>query len=233
MIVSTGATDAASLVVSSFPGVTIQLNKLDGYINGVAATQYFLMIFALDAVPANGTVPLKTLMVLGANGFTFAQELAGLEIGEYCTVALSSTHDVFTASAVTMNLSADINAQGYSSFPTKTTVGDKTTDVQTRQLWANASGPKKLLSVDVTETAGVDSYVQIICADNLDPTTIILQLRLLANATVNLRFGPFGTTPFMQKLSHTLHQGCNVSISTTSGSDDGQGQGTIYAKYMD
>lgn len=232
MIATTGDTDDVGLVVSNVPNVSIQLNKIDGYMNGVANTQYWLQVHATDDAPAANAVPKKSFMILGTDGFTFSQELFGLEIGEYCTVVLSTDKGKYVATAETAHIEVDFNPSGVGSMPTVAVVGDKTTNVQALQVWNEAAGPYRLCSLDVTETGGVASFIQVFAADAKSDASLVFQASLIVGATVHFRFGVRGTEIFSQDANHTYRKGCSVAISRTSGTNDGAGQGTIYAKYF-
>src|ERR1700748_3590696 len=104
---------AAHFLLLANDGSLPIIQRIDGYMNGVANTQYWLQFFAATTVPADTAVPLFELQVIGLNGFSWFfgdngqnfAKLADLPTGTAnLIVAVSSTSGTLTSSAVTMDL---------------------------------------------------------------------------------------------------------------------------------
>ena len=238
------AVAATSLVVAANNEAPTILN-IDGYCNGTANTQYWLQLFASATVPNNGTVPLRSLQVLGVDGFTFNKMDVGLAVANLgaagsngvnqgnLIVVLSTTDATLTIGSG--NVTADINVD----------VEEYELEVQGLiVVTANNTGaaaiaadpqnpPVALYALQVTDLSGIASYIQL--ATYIGQVTPTMQWPLAANATVLLKFGAtaralsnVSVTPPAAQVTHT---GLYVSVSVASGVVGNSGLANFTAWY--
>ena len=245
------------LQVSSGPVVIFDI---EGEVNSTAGTNYYIQLLSVpQATAVSGTtIPLYSRQVVQANaatqinGFSFTYRPIGIDTAQIVNpsggtlattgantlpvyVAISSTDGVWTQVAASTNVTIDFELSR-PEFVAETLAGDLTTNVQLLSVWASGgtAAARRLVGLNITETSGVASYVQVFASATLAgivTLTPVLQIPLAANATINARFGGLAVlqgnpTTFVES------NGCYVVLSHTSGSNDGAGQGTIQAIYI-
>jgi len=142
-----------------------------------------------------------------------------------CTIAVSTTQNLYTAPGAgggvdfTVVISTDTAACDKTGTSLVTVSGDLTSAVLNRQVWASASGPKKLLRLDVKNNSGSDAYPIISAADS--PTAVNSAQTVLPKvvdaATGTYFFGNGGLSPVERVTSagaHLNRVGCNVACAT-------------------
>lgn len=222
---------------------TPNIQVIEGYCNGVANTQYFIQLHGVAAPTTGVTVPLRSLQVLGQDGYTFNKTDIGLTTQNLTNpptqpglwVFLSSTDGVFTTSGITADINVDVE-EWELEFQGTTTVGDTVTGVNYLDVVADPQVPPvNLMQVQVTERNGVASFIQLfaLTGDNLVEGQISNYpvIPLPANGTVYLNFGDGGKKMFSQDANGTQHTGISVALSLVAGSWNTQGFGTILATY--
>lgn len=227
---------AGLLVLSN--GEDPKLLRIEGYCGGVAGTQYWLQIH--NAAPAGGAAPLRSLQVLGSNGFTFdyssgqgvcLENVAAWAISGGLYVALSSTDATYTAPGITADINVDIEEfelelAGQTNVASGATAGGLKTILAT-----GANNTQALLSLAVTETGGVASFIQIFAKSPVLNDVPLEQFPLAANATVNLKFGSTGRAFYQQGNAGTLYKGIYIGISRTTGVFDTAGTANVGGNY--
>lgn len=203
--------------------------RMDGFMNGVAATQYWLMFFAGTTVPVDTTKPLFQLQVVGVNGFSwdFGAD-NGLDFMDMLPlfpgtlgliVAVSSTADVLTASAATVSLSVTVTSS-FLPVAGMSVAGNLTSARQNIGVWADDGAYRKLFHIDATNNVGDASvqYLQLFTAVPVSGTTLPLkQWKCADAASLVLDFGADGFVPWTKTAAGVLHTGCGLYVSTTTG----------------
>lgn len=226
-------TPVKSLVVSTTP---VLLMRVGGYFNTAGATDFYILVLNAIALPANGTVPVKSYQAQANFEFN-AHIIEGVVCTTGCVIALSSTKDtltIATAGGDTMNVMTDIEEYETKGVkPTNTTAGDLTTAVVSRVIWSNATGPKKLVRLQVTETDAVAAFVGLYATDALVIGTSkpIREWPIAASASLDLQFGLNGVPVYTDDADFTLRKGCLIGMSLTTNLYDGASHGTIKGTY--
>lgn len=201
--------NVASVQVSALP---IRLTQIEGYFKGGAGA--WLQVHDSCVAPAAGAVPIYEMPLNATSQFQETLQVCSLAFMEGVFVGVSSTEGTYTASASTMDITVFTDMKVLST----NAVGDKTTTVNTLQVWSVATGAasaKKLYQLIITEKLGLTQYVYIASTDTLTSQPNFLTV-LPANATVKYLFGD-GLRPFSNVLPSTTKQGCTIWVSTASG----------------
>jgi len=184
----------------------------------------FIQIHDSATTPAAAAVPKKSWPAAECAYKEFKNGELDLEKG--CFIGLSSTELTYTAQAT--NISGVMVELDRPDVPTGTsTVGDLTTNVQELEIWNDAAGPKKLITLEVDGDTGncAAAFGMFFGQDSpAEGSKPIFQIPLAAN-TAYLRsagnafqFGKDGRdmTSFAAN-SFTPRNGCTFVISTTTG----------------
>lgn len=221
----------------------LNIMGIDGYCNGTANTQYFLQIFNSATVPANASVPLRSLQVLGGDGFKFSYADIGLQTSQLgatpstgnLVVVLSTTDATLTigTGGVTADINVDVEEYEMQNQGTITTVGDTSTAVASLAVLADSTSNNKFLTyILATNSTGHTSYLMLFCATA--PTTgayPAYSWTVANNATLRLNFGQ-GLQLNTQTSSGTLDNGFYLYASSTTPSFTADtANWTILAKY--
>ena len=224
------ATHGLVLAASACEGVKVL--SIEGYCLGTASTQYFLQLHNAVAVPATNAIPLRSVQVLGLNGFTFEYRPSGLDTVNMTVprndgkliLVLSSTDNVFTAVAdgATCDVQVDLEDAGLNDAATNvSTAGDLTTGVKKLEVWTNAqaNASKKLFSVTAINGTGADGYLQLYPLSTAAVVDGITSQKTIwpvaAGATLTLDFG-LGITAYGKSATTFAEQfGCTLAGSTT------------------
>lgn len=212
-------------VFSSLRRYPCCVRKVYGFCFGTAGVTYFLHIFDTYAVPANGTSPLRSLQLIGQDGFSYSFEETEINTTTTLSLALSSTDSTYTAvtDGAVVDLQGEVD-QIEMNFPSTSSVGDLTTGVGSLQVWSEAAGtsaPKKLLRLEVTNNSGDAAYPIVTFTDSFsltDTTAISLEgsTRSGGLADGTTKAYSFGRGQFMFKNdAGTIRKGCTIRFSST------------------
>jgi len=203
--------------------------------NNAGVTDRWLQCHSGVAIPADTAVPVRTPLYLPANYISEDTLLdGGVIAAPGLVLVVSSTRATLTKDvAATVDITADVDE--YEQAPTEATaVGDTTTGVISRQIWASSAGPKRLVRVDYSNTTGASIYAQVFARDSLIASMPSLSETLVAaNSSVSVSFGG-GLVPYEQTSAFVVHKGCTICFSTTAGvlTAVGGASGTIRAYYQ-
>lgn len=211
------------------PGGGFVLEKAEGYIYG--ATQSYLQIHdavSLAALSSGSSVPIRSMMVQAANGFLWQYLNDPLLMKNYFSngilFVLSSTNAVYTAVVgMTMDIIVSLEEWQLNEPRTGTTVaGDYTTGVDALQVWAESSGPHKLLTLEIRNRDAADTiYVMLFAQDSPALGAVpLMSYKLLPLTAQIVNFGTGGRA-VMSALGSTQAQaagriGCTVAGSSTA-----------------
>lgn len=139
-------------------------------------------------------------------------------------MALSSTAGTYTAAGGGSDKCDILNVELVDpEQPTGTSsAGDLTTGVTGRTIWTDATGPKRLIALEVDGTAlTATSYIQLFAVDSpSNGDKPIDQFKIAAGGVLTdaaaLRFGAVGRDVYSVD-SNGAHDGCTVKISSTAG----------------
>lgn len=184
-----------------------------GYNNNATDDRYIQFHAKPAALLANGDVPAVASLYAPANAPFKWEWDKGIPLSEL-TIAVSSTQTTYTALTNTgLDMTVEVETD-FSVSSTTTLVGDLTSaDKSSRQIWASASGPKRLLRFDVVNPDVVDVYARISASDSkLTGDTSNLPLKVAASSTKSFFFGRHGIVPFREDADGTEHKGCSIFI---------------------
>lgn len=209
------------------------IKTLDGFCNSTAGAIRFLQfhdIAAVGSLTTGVSVPLYSLQVLGQDGFTW-QWLEDTHLLKFpalvngLLVILSSTNAVWTSTADTVDIELALEEWEFQTVATTSTAGDTTTARKNLQVWADASGPKSLRKLEITNAQNATTTrIQIFAKDSPSAgnvPVIDLPIGTSASAVTSLvlDFGNNGgVSPFAQTAAGVQNDGCTVAGSTTAGS---------------
>lgn len=206
-----------SLIVLAAPCLVF---RVEGYFSTSAATDFYVQIHDAVAVPANGAVPLKSYQAQA--NFAFAQHIGeGLPCKTGCVVVLSSTSDTLTIATLSTD-KADffVDIEEYQTLAVKPVL---TTNIYTNQagsiqLWAEAAGPKRIVSLVGTEANGVSTWLQLYACDSPGSPGVVIPIRtwlVAASAAFNIQFGLNGIPVYSADGPNgPLRKGCTIGFST-------------------
>lgn len=226
----------------SDPYVQPKIFRIEGTITGGSnQTQYFLQLHLGGSNP--GATPLRNWQVLGGNtGFTFDFDSTGLTVANLpgwtnpstgLKLVLSSTEPTWTSPGVTGELNVDIEEYELELQGTTTNSGNTAGGIYTI-LAASPASPTGLVKLDVIDTSGATSYIQLFAALPVAGVSVpLLQLTpaLAANAEVIYKFGDVPKAIAQQSSSGAISSGLYVGLSHTANLFDGNGAGSVTASY--
>lgn len=179
----------SSGVAAAFPCTLI---NLQGYFNG--ASDAWLQIHDVAAVPANGAVPLKSFQLLAkmAYSWKFDPNVLVLKTGLY--VCVSTTDATKTLSADTADFLIDIGEYEEQMQPDVSTAGDLVTNVPYQLIWARTGSPtNRLKKVIATNNEAFVAYLLmfgLLDSDLISTNTkAIASFKFTAGQTRTLYFG--------------------------------------------
>lgn len=193
-----------------------RVHQVVGYNNNATDDRYIQFHTKPSASLANGDIPvIPGLYAPAAAPFGWTAPVGGWNFSEL-TIAISSTQATYTA---VTNTGLDLDAEIDSDFrvvSSTTLTGDLTTDVGTRTVWADGSGPKYLLRADVVNASGATGYAFV--SGDVGDTAIDEPMngpfKILNGATGALSFGQIGITPRkVNATSGALTEGCEIICS--------------------
>lgn len=212
----------SGVVVGSY---AMQVHKITGFFNGVTATRW-LQLHDLKAIPSGGgtIAPLRSWPLYTTAPFEQESGVDPIELFNGCVLVVSTTQTTYTTSTDTMQIF--FNGDSHLDMLGTTTVGDYTTAVVDRTIWATGT-QKTLVRLEVTK---------------LTTPASVVYLKILANSPA------VGMNPLFQKtiaigdsydgwfntnvegvISNTFRNGCYVAIDTTSGAYAANYSGTDFA----
>ena len=214
------------LKVAAFP---VKILSLEGYCGGASSGgQKYIQLYA--GIPTNGAVPLWSQQVLTQNGFSFVYAPEGLDTATMVLdltygnsvpttkaiyVAISSDDTQYTSDGTTTDIRVDFEEYEL-ELTGQTTIGTGSS-VGLLQVWTDASGPKKLLSVTAQNNNGATQYLMLFAKDAVPATgdSPIVTWTFTAALAATLRFGAC-FVPRQQDTDGTFHDGCTLRVSSTS-----------------
>jgi hypothetical protein len=165
-------------------------------------------------LPANATVPIRVYDLY--QGAAFAWSFPdGLNFSNGLVFAVSTTEETLTISTDKIELFVDaespVDDTGWSA------AGDYTTGQPSVQVWADASGPKRLMRVELTYLSGGGGAVWLfIYAGDASPAASLAVPSLPlqnAGASNEFFFGD-GLVPSIHS-GATVYDGCTLALSDT------------------
>lgn|GEM_PF-5335140 len=224
---------ATNLVVDN-QNRRVRINKIEGYCVGATAqdnAQYFIQIFALSAVPINGSIPLRSLQVTANLGFTFDYLEQGIDVSQLavppnvgnCILVLSTTEATLTVATGNIKMDCSVDIEEYETQPVNTTtVGDQVTAVASLQVWAEAANPtpSALLQVIAKNNSGGTQYLMLFAKDAPALGDAPIQVWTLTNGQQKiLNFGDANAGTATQtadkSAAGTVRRGCSLFASST------------------
>lgn len=211
--------------VAAYQLMTHRVNvlKLEATMNASATPGLFLQLHDAVQSPSDGAVPIKSWPASECGYKEFKNGELQLSAGLY--VCLSTTAATKTAAGggsdlidiLSIELTDPETPSGTSTVGTISGAG-----VSELEVWADADGPKKLIRVEVDNTAGAARYLMIFAGDSpTDGDAPIDQFTIAAGAVktgVNaLFFGESGRAVFSKDSSGVEHDGCTLKLSSTTG----------------
>jgi len=207
----------SGIQVSSLP---INLMKLEGYFSGAA--QAWLQVFDSCNAPQAGAVPKREFALYATAPFYEEFKNGAMPLFEGLFLAVSSTQGTYTQSAASIDIVAETDTQPISTH----LVGDKTSAVNTLQVWSQVTGfqanpTKALYGLIITELLGQEQWICLFADDGAAtwPKTVI---PIQANQTLKLYWGTSGFSPVAAVLppatpptSANPFRGCTVKLCTT------------------
>lgn len=211
-----------SFMAASKGAATLHSNRLwrlRGIFNGTTATAY-LMLFdsnGLDAVPANGAVPLIPAIPLfqGSAGsptqFFESFDISTLGFASGLYWAVSTTQESLTISTDTVDIDFEVVD---ADAPTGLTLaGNTTSGIDSLAVFTNSISAK-IYSLRVTNNGAGTRYLMLFNGTAINGATPIMQWTLAAGATLNLDFGKNGYHPKVGAVATT--DDCYLYGSSTS-----------------
>ena len=206
------------------------IQRIDGYMNGTANTQYWLHFFAATAAPATNTKPLFELQVVGVNGFSWDfgndggldfKKMVDLPAGTAnLIVCVSTTSGTFTAATTqTMDIAVTIDEPFLPVLATWATAGDLSTGVQALTVWADGAYHQLFEIQAKNVSGGAVNYLQLFTKSPSANDIPLWCSPGVVNATNAplFNFGVGGLRPINQDVnSNTIHNGCYLAVSTTA-----------------
>lgn len=167
----------------------------------------FIQLFQSPTVAASDVPAIKALWAPSKAAFDWPFP-DGLQFSELL-VAPSSSEANYTAVGAGAGLDMTVVIEtDFLVDATITVAGDLTTGVASRQIWAEASGPKRLLRLDVKNNVGATAYAHISSLDAPSTTDNRPEpLKVLNATTKNFWFGKAGLVPGL------LNNGCTIKMA--------------------
>lgn len=218
--------EGLALAVAPVSTAACNISKIHGF--KVAANDRFLQLHNTKTTPAAAAVPLRVWPIYGSAPFGegFIEDNIACSVG--ATFVVSTTANTYTASAETV----DIFVNGDSSFDSSGTsvAGDYTTADEVLQVWADASGPKKLVRLEVSDVAATSGgvFVQVHAGDTPATDKIVASFPLADGGTLDKFFGA-GLSP-SRLVSQAVFDGCTIAISSTQNTYTALGANVDYIK---
>lgn len=202
--------EGLALAVAPVATDAITISKIHGFKTGL--NDRFLQLHNTKGTPTTATI-LRVWPIYASAPFGEGFIEGDITCSEGATFAVSDTANTYTARAETVDIF--VSGDGALDDTGTTIVGDYTTNKEVLQVWADASGPKKLVRLEVSdETLGNGPFfVQIHAGDVPDTDKIVASFPVEANGTLDKFFGA-GFTP-SRMVSQAVFDGCTIALSST------------------
>lgn len=188
------------------------ITKIYGFNNSGA--DVYLQIHESPTVAASDVPKIAGLHCPTGQWFDWFWD-GGLGVSEFL-IANSSVQASYTAAAG----GVDMTVEYQTSFPAcneagtalVTVVGDLTTGVANRQIFAESAGPRRLLRLDIKNNNAAARYPIIQASDSADTSDkgIVTPMSIATTATQTLRFGAGFIT--LRNQSDVIRDGCTVRM---------------------
>lgn len=210
--------NTAPVVPFAFPVSLVDMN-------GYAAGAGWLQIHDSATVVGGAEVPIASFYVAGAGPLpSIFQTLGPLTLLKGLCIAFSSTEATYTALATSYDIFGDVDEyEGIDPYliTGASTVGDRTTGVNSLQVWSEATGLSDnpyLISVYATNSALVAQYLMLFSTDAAaDGSIPLVTLTIPASSSRTLNFGPNGLRPKRESSAYVITKGCSLFGSSTAG----------------
>lgn len=202
--VSLVATDLTKLVAYG----PCRVLQIFGFNN--QSTDRYVQFHQALTVAASDVPSVKALYCPAGTGFSWPFP-HGLALSDLC-IAVSTTETSYTAPSAGGGLDFTIVVESaYLATSATTVAGDLTTGVTNLAVWAEASGPKRLLRLDVLNSTGSTKYARIYAVDS-DATgdTTAKVIGPLTDGVVKTAFFGAGYSPIRYDGGSTIRQACKV-----------------------
>jgi hypothetical protein len=199
------ALGVASTVVHT---AAVNISGFHGY--GRGAADRWLQLHDAKARPADTAVPLRVWPLFAAAPFgeAFPDEI---RLVNGAVFVVSTTEATLTYDAATV---VDIFVTGDSAWNNAGTsvAGDYTTADEVLQVWADASGPKRLKRIEAAYTlAGPGTFLQIHAGDT--PATDKIVASFEFNAANNYTLDLFFDLVPVRIVDAVVYDGCTIAMS--------------------
>lgn len=234
---------AFSVISNVFVKHPNALLKFECDINASAAATVYVQLHDARVLPGNGAVPLKSWPAPAGTQDFYKEFKSGEMDFKYGIVAVvSTTQATLTVGTGSNKFDSVVIELEDPDYPSGTSyAGDEAIAINTLQVWAEASGPKVLYRIIVSELLGVAGYIWIM-ADDAGTKSALGGLAgkpfpIAASAVgVVIDFGAndsAGFSPFEKDANGTTHVGCTVIFanSATDFTNVSANKGTIEAEY--
>lgn len=197
--------------------ITRPCTLINLYGNYAGAGNEFLQVFDKATAAVANDVPVISLSLAAGQTLlpSFFEALGARVFTLGLSVGVSLVNEKYTASGSSFDIEGDVEA--IEVAPTLTTVGDLTTGVSLLQVWAQASGPKRLYSIETASVAGLSQNSQLCLFakdSNADGTAPIWSAPItVAAQSLVFNFGAGGLW-VRETISNVLYEGCTICLST-------------------
>lgn len=189
----------------------VRINRIYGRNDSTGGVDLYLLLFEAPTAAASAVPSVAPLTL--TYGTWFDWEKCPINLKE-CYIALSTDANTLVAPAAGAGVELTIEYDTQYPVTTGVTilVGDLTTSVANRTIWANAAGPKTLYRLDVKNNSGIDMFAFISAVDG--PLSVIKSTMQgpfpVADGTTKTLF--FAYSP-LEQLNGAIHDGCTVFLS--------------------
>lgn len=197
----------------------VRVMKLEVTMNSGAAAGDYVQIHDSNVVPADNAVPVKSWPATETGYKEFEHGELVITSGLY--VCVSSTAGTKTLSADTMDI-CQVELT-YPEFPTGTSyAGGVATPAAAIQVWLNAAGPKRIISIELdASNQASPTWLMVFATDGVNVgDTPVATFPIKAGAVMlgaaALKFGNDGFSPFSMKNGARFIGGF-VALSQTPG----------------
>lgn len=221
--------DSVSFAVSEkvVKNFAMSVSRIRGMKNAV--NDRYLLLYDVRYVAEITGAPKRAYPIYGTAPFDVLLADEQLDFLNGCVAVVSSTDATYTASAETV----DLFVTGVSHIDDTGWVvaGDYTTAAETLQVWADASGPKKLMRIEVSDAGspfGDNFYVQIHAGDTPATDKIVQSLPVVTGTPVDFFFGN-GFVP-QRDIAGVMFDGCTIALSSTQSTYNALGANVDYIR---
>lgn len=190
---------------------------------GGSADDRYIQFHEKPSVASSDVPAVKSLYAPGGTGFSYGPGAIGEITLSELTIAVSTAQASYTApgAGTALNFTVEIETQFPVTSGTTTLVGDLTTGVGSRQIWAESAGPKRLLRLDVVNAtvALVPVYPVIQAIDAGATDSLGKLIATVASATTKTyHFGRGGgqiEERYKSGTSYLVRRGCTILLCSS------------------